>query len=205
MIELYTFGTGNGKRASVILEECGLAYNVHKVDLAKGEQMSPEFRRINPLGVIPAIVDSDGPGGKPLTLTQSGAIALYAAEKSGRFLPRDPVARLKVTEWLMHAVSDAAPTTGFIFQSGLLPEKPVAVLDKFKGRLLGFLKTVDAHLANHEYLAGELSIADFALYTSAVTAKHLLGPQFTGFANVDRWMAALAARPGVARGMQVPA
>ncbi len=202
MIDLYTFGTGNGRRASVLLEECGLPYTVHKVDLTKGEHKRPEYLRINPAGVIPAIVDAEGPGGKPLTLTQSGAIAIYAAEKTGRFLPKDPVQRMLTIQWLMHAVSDCALTVGTIFVSGMLPEKPVPVIELFKNRLTGFFKAIDGHLARNQYLASELSIADFALYTAVASGKGIL--QWNDMPNLDRWAAALAARPGVAKGMKVP-
>jgi len=203
MIDLYTFGTGNGRRAAILLEECGLPYTVHKVDLTKGEHRKPEFLRLNPLGVIPVIVDSEGPGGKPLTLSQSGAIAIYAAEKSGRFLPKDPVRRLMALQWLMHAVSDGALTVGTVFLTSLLPDKPASVMERFTGRLAGFFKAIDGHLAENEYLAGELSIADFALYTVVASGKNLLPGQ--ALPNLDRWAGAIGARPGVAKGMKVPA
>src|SRR5689334_16029908 len=105
MIELYLAATANGLRAAVALEECGLPYRAHPVDLAKGEQRSPGFLKLNPAGMIPVIVDPQGPGGKPLTLSQSGAIVLYAAEKAGRFLPADPVQRLMVMECFMQTAS----------------------------------------------------------------------------------------------------
>ena len=203
MIDLYTFGTGNGKRASVMLEECGLPYTAHKIDLTKGEHKKPEYLRINPAGVIPAIVDSEGPGGKPLTLSQSGAIALYAAEKSGKFLPRDPVRRILAIQWLMHSVSDCALSVGTIFVTGMLPDKPPSVIARFKERLSGFFRAIDSHLGQNEYLAGELSIADFALYTVVTTGKTLL--EWKDFQNLDRWAATLGARPGVQKGMKVPA
>lgn len=202
MIDLYTFATGNGKRASVMLEECGLPYTAHKIDLTKGEHKKPEYLRLNPAGVIPVIVDSEGPGGKPLTLSQSGAIALYAAEKSGKFLPRDPVRRILAIQWLMHSVSDCALTVGTIFVTGMLPDKPLSVIARFKERLAGFFRTIDSHLAQNEYLAGELSIADFALYTVATTGKTLL--EWNDFHSLDRWAATLGARPGVQKGMKVP-
>src|ERR1700687_3849688 len=106
MIDLYLAPTANGLRATVALEETGLPYRAHPVDLAKGEQRSPEFLKLNPAGLIPVIVDDEGPGGKPLTLSQSGAIVLYAAEKSGKLLPRDPVRRAVALQWLMQAASD---------------------------------------------------------------------------------------------------
>ncbi len=202
MIDLYTFGTGNGKRASIVLEECGLPYTAHRIDLTKGEHKKPEYLRINPAGVIPAIIDSEGPGGKPLTLAQSGAIAIYAAEKSGKFLPGDPVRRILAIQWLMHAVSDCALTVGTIFVTGMLPDKPPSVIAKFNGRLTGFFRAIDGHLGQNEYLAGELSIADFALYTAVATGKTLI--EWNDFANLDRWAAALGARPEVQKGMKVP-
>ncbi len=203
MIDLYTFGTGNGKRASVVLEECGLPYTVHKVDLTKGEHKRPEYLRINPAGVIPAIVDPEGPGGKPLTLTQSGAIAIYAAEKSGRFLPKDPAQRILAIQWLMHAVSDCALTVGAIFVTGMLPDKPASVIERFKERLRGFFTAIDGHLARNENLVSEITIADLALYTAVVSGKGIL--QWNDLPNLDRWSAAIGSRPGVAKGMKVPA
>ena len=118
MIEFYTWQTSNGQRVAILLEECGFAYRVHKIDLTKGEQKSPGYLKINPAGAIPAIVDSDGPGGTPLTLTQSGAIDLYLAEKAGKFIPADPVRRALAHQWLLFALSDCAPaSTAIFFQS----------------------------------------------------------------------------------------
>jgi GST-like protein len=115
MIDLYTSSTGNGRRATLALEECGLPYRVHKLDLAKGDTKNADFLKINPAGAIPAIVDPQGPGGKPLTLAQSGAIVLYAAEKSGKLLPKDPAKRAEAFYWFMQATTDVAPTSSTIF------------------------------------------------------------------------------------------
>src|SRR5690242_21831312 len=124
MIDLYLAGTANGLRASVALEECGLPYRAHAVDLAKGEQRSPEFMKLNPAGLIPVIVDSDGPGGRPLTLSQSGAIVLYAAEKSAKFLPRDPAQRALVMQCFMQAASDISGSSNAVFMlDNRAPEK----------------------------------------------------------------------------------
>ena len=112
MIDLYSAGTANGFRASVALEEAGLPYHLHKVDLAKGEHRRAEFLKRNPAGLIPVIVDQDGPGGKPLTLSQSGAIILYAAEKTGKFLPKDAIRRAMAWQWFTQALSDVAATSG---------------------------------------------------------------------------------------------
>ncbi len=203
MIDLYIYGTGNGKRASIALEECGLPYTVHKIDINKGEQNTPEFRKLNPIGGIPVIVDPDGPGGKPVTISQSGAIALYCAEKTGKFLPKDPAKRLEVMQWLMHAVSDGAMTMGAIFRTTNLPDKPASAIESFKTRLASYFKGVDTQLATNEYLAGELSIADIAFYTVVSAGK--MHVALDAYPNLDRWFKAMSARPGVIRGMAVPA
>ena len=201
MIDLYFAGTANGQRAAVALEETGLAYRLRKVDLSKGEQRTPEFLRLNPAGLIPVIVDSDGPGGKPLTLTQSGAIALYCAEKSGKFIPKDPARRALAMQWLMHAASDVSGTSGTIFRlEASAPEKSAANVEYFRKRLLGFFSVCDQALEGRDFLAGELSVADLVLYPNFAARKQLLD-QAGGFKNLQRWGAMMAARPGVARGM----
>ena len=203
MIELYFAPTANGLRAAVVLEESGLPYRAHKVDLAKGEQRTPEFLKLNPAGLIPVIVDPGGPGGKPLTLSQSGAIILYAAEKSGKFLPKDAARRALAMQWMMQAASDVAGTSGTIFRMETsVPEKIAANTDYFKQRLLGFFAVCDAHLAAREYLADEFSVADIMLYPNFSARKSLID-QAGGFANLQRWGAAIGARPGVQKGMTV--
>ncbi|MBM3539794.1 MAG: glutathione S-transferase [Alphaproteobacteria bacterium] len=204
MIDLYTAGTGNGRRASVMLEECGVPYTVHKLDLTKGEQKTPEYLKINPLGAIPAIVDHDGPGGQKITLSQSGAIALYLCEKTGKFLPKDMAKRAVAMQWLLHAMSDEAPTSGALFRLGSLPEKPAAAIASFETRLIDMFRHVDKRLGEAEYLAGELSVADFALYP-VVAGRMALLDNAGKLDNLKRWAGALAARPGVSKGMKVPA
>jgi GST-like protein len=202
VIDFHTYDTSNGQRVAIMLEECGLAYRVHKVDLARGEQLRPEFLALNPSGAIPVIVDPDGPGGEPLALAQSGAILLYLAEKTGRFLPADPRRRAVAQQWLMHAVSDCAASSGTIYVlSARAPEKSPANVAFFEQRLLRQLRAADARLAGREWLADELSVADFALYPVYAVRKALVDaagdlPQLT------RWGAALAGRPAVARAMQ---
>ncbi|HWQ39166.1 MAG TPA: glutathione S-transferase N-terminal domain-containing protein [Burkholderiales bacterium] len=201
MIDLYFAPTANGLRASLVLEETGLAYRLHKIDLMKGEQRSAEFLKLNPAGLIPVIVDSDGPGGKPLTLSQSGAIVLYCAEKSGKFLPRDARQRAIAMQWFMQAASDIAGTSGTIFRLEVTaPEKSTANVEYFKKRLLDFFAVCDEALEGREYLAGELSVADLMLYPNFAARKALID-QAGGFANLQRWGATMAARPAVARGM----
>lgn len=203
MIDLYVAGTANGLRASVALEEAGLPYRAHKVDLAKGEQRSPEFVKLNPAGLIPVIVDDDGPGGKPLTLSQSGAILLYAAEKSGKLLPKDASRRAVALQWLLQAASDISGASNAVFHVDTkVPDKSAANLDYFKKRLVDFFAVCDRRLAGREFLADELSVADLMLYPNFALRKPLLD-EAGGLANLQRWGATMAAREAVARGMKV--
>ena len=201
MIDLYLAGTANGLRASVALEEAGLPYRVHAVDLAKGEHRGAAF--LKPAGLIPVIVDQDGPGGKPVTLSQSGAIILYIAEKTGKFLPRDAARRAVTMQWFMQGATDVVATSGAIFRlENSVPEKIPSSIDYFKQRLLGFLSVCDAHLAGREYLADELSVADLMLYPNFALRKPLID-QAGGFTNLQRWGATMASRPAVSKGMKV--
>jgi GST-like protein len=202
MIDLYTFSTSNGQRAAIILEECGLPYRVHRVDLTKGEHKTPEFLNINPAGAIPAIVDPDGPGGAPLKLSQSGAIMLYAAQKAGRFLPLDPLRRASALQWLLFAVTDVARASTSIFLcSTIVPEKSPANVAFFEEHTLRYLRVANQRLAGHEFLADELSLADFALYPLYAVRKALVDTA-NDLPELTRWGAALALRPGLARGMR---
>lgn len=201
MIDLYTFNTSNGHRAAIILDECGLPYRVHKVDLAKGEHKTPAFLNINPAGAIPAIVDHDVPGG-PLKLSQSGAIVLYAAEKTGRFLPADPARRALALQWLMLAVTDVARASTSIFLSStVLPDKSPANVAYFEEQTLRYLRVAEARLAGRDFLADELSVADFALYPLYAVRKALVD-KAGDLPELTRWGASLAARPGVDKGMR---
>jgi GST-like protein len=203
MIDLYLAGTANGLRASVALEESGLPYRPQKVDLAKGEQRSPEFLKLNPAGLIPVIVDHEGPGGKPFTLSQSGAILLYAAEKSGRLLPKDAARRIVALQWLMQAASDVAGASNTVFHVDTkAPEKSAANVDYFKKRLVDFFAVCDRRLADRDFLADEFSVADLMLYPNFALRKPLLD-EAGGLPDLQRWGAAMAARPAVARGMKV--
>src|SRR4249920_1006724 len=148
MIDLYTAGTGNGHRAALALEESGLPYRAHKLSLVAGDQRKPEYLAINPAGTIPVIVDQDGPGGKPLTVVQSGAIALYVAEKSGRLLPKDPARKAAALQWLMFACTDCAMTGGVIFQlANNAPEKSPANVKFLEDRLVAFFGGCNRRLA----------------------------------------------------------
>ena len=202
MIDLHTGNTGNGQRATIAIEECGLPYKLTKYNLQKGEQKNPEFLKLNPLGAIPAIVDRDAPGGKPVVLTQSGAIVLYCAEKSGKLLPKDPAKRADAYRWFMHATTDVQPTSSAIFFVGnVLLDKPQSALEGFEKRLLGHLKECDRRLGEAEYLAGELSIADIALYPVVVGRKALI-EKTGGMPNLMKWFERMSARPAIQKGMK---
>ena len=201
MIELHTAQTSNGQRVAVMLEECGLAYRVRSYALMKGEHRTPEFRAITPAGRIPVIVDDDGPGGQPVTLTQSAAILVYLAQKAGRFLPSEPLARTRAFEWLFLAMTDVVPSSSSMFYDAvLLPDKSEANVAWHEARLVDWLRLADARLADREWLADELSIADFALYPVTVVRRSSI-ERIGGLPRLERWQRALAARPGVARGM----
>lgn len=201
MIDLYMWGTANGLRATVALAECGLDHRVHKVDIIKGEQKKPEFLKLNPAGAIPVMVDHDGPGGKPLTLAQSGAILVYACEKAGRYIPTDGGRRAMAAQWFMFAASDVAGTSSTVFFSeNVVPEKVAANIEFFKNRLINYFRLADRHLAGREYLADEISFADLMLYPNYALRKPLLEAA-GGMQELKRWGDAMAARPGVQKGM----
>lgn len=201
MIDFYTAGTSNGQRVAVALEELGLAYTAHKLNLGNGDQKKPEYLAINPAGMIPAIVDHDGPGGKPLTLAQSGAIIMYLAEKTGKLLPSDAAMRAVARQWVMFACSDCAGTSNAIFlASGMLPDKSPANVEFLENRLLRFFRVADEQLKNHDFLAGELSIADLAFYP-IYAARKGIAERAGNLPNITRWGAMMAARPGIAKGL----
>lgn len=205
MIDLYTWETPNGRKISIMLEECGLAYRVHAVDLTKGEQFRPELVGLNPNGKIPVIVDSEGPDGRPITLMESGAILVYLAGKTGKFLPTSTRGKYKALEWLMFQMSSVGPMFGQLHVFLKLAEPVPYALERYaneKNRLYGVL---DRRLGESAYLAGEeYSIADIATYPWV--ARHTFHKaDWTQFSNVKRWFDAIGVRPAVKRGMAVPA
>jgi GST-like protein len=204
MIDLYTYATSNGQRASIMLEECGLPYKPIKVDLERGDQQTPSFLKINPAGQIPVLVDPDRPGGKPITIAQSGAIILYLAEKTNKLTPREPVRRALAQQWFLQAMTDVAPSSAILFLVGTIPEITTGTRKLFEQRLLGNLRNADRRLSETEYLAGEFSIADIALYPTVAFRRETI-EQNGELRHLMRWMATMAARPGVQRGMRVPA
>jgi GST-like protein len=204
MIELYTWSTPNGRKVSVMLEECGLAYNVHKINIGAGDQFEPEYLAINPNGKIPSIVDPEGPGGRPISMMESGAILLYLSGKTGRFLPDSVRAKYKALEWLMFQMGSVGPMFGQVHHFLRSAKEPVPYATerytKEKDRLYGVL---DRRLGEAEYLAGEYSIADIATYPW-VARYEWHKTDLASFPNVKRWFDAISGRPAVKRGMAVP-
>jgi GSH-dependent disulfide-bond oxidoreductase len=203
MIDLYAAGTSNGIRARIALEECGLAYKLHPIALEKGENKTPQFTALNPNAQIPVIVDHEGPGGKPVTVSQSTAILIYAAEKSGKFIPKDPAARPAFWQALMSASTDMTPTLGAVFQIVRSKEPHGPSADLFKGRWKQYLKVWDDRLAKQTYAAGnELTIADFSLYAGYARCKAAVPELVEGFPNAARWAGEMAARPAIQRALK---
>jgi GST-like protein len=202
MIDLYAAGTSNGMRARIALEECGLPYTLHPVDLAKGENKTPQFLAMNPNGQIPVIIDRDGPGGKPLTLSQSTAILLYAAEKSGKFLPKDPGARAAMLQALMSASTDVTPVFGAYFGArNKDANSPIAQM--FKDRVRALFQVWDAALAERKYCAGdEISVADLSLYAGYARVKGAAPDAVEGMPNLSRWADEMSARPAIQRALK---
>ncbi len=204
MIDLYTWSTPNGRKVSIMLEEVGLPYRVHAVNIGKDEQFRPEFLAINPNGKIPAIVDHDGPDGKRFSLFESGAILIYLGEKTGRLIPADATARFVALQWLMFQMGGFGPMLGQAhhFLRAAKETVPYAIerYTREAHRLYGVL---DQRLREAEFLAGEYSLADIAAYPWA--ARHEWHQvDLASFPNVKRWYEAVGARPAVQRGMQVP-
>ncbi|HZH03515.1 MAG TPA: glutathione S-transferase N-terminal domain-containing protein [Myxococcaceae bacterium] len=206
MIELYTFSTPNGRKASVMLEEVGLPYNVHAINIAKGEQLKPEYLAVNPNNKIPAIVDPDGPEGKPLTLFESGAILIYLAEKTGRLLPKSATARYHALQWLMFQMGGVGPMFGQLNHfAKYAKEKVPYAIERYSVETSRLLKVMDGELGKREYLAGEYSVADVATYPWVDSAANLFPELYAPHTHVHRWHGVIAARPAVQRGMRVPA
>jgi GST-like protein len=205
MIDLYTWTTPNAQKISIMLEEVGLPYAVHVIALPKGEQHAPAFLAVNPHGKVPAIVDRDAPGGAPLTLTESGAILIYLAEKSGRLLASAGPARAAALQWLMFQMSGIGPTfhDAYYFMA-LAPERLPGAIDYFMTEMRRVLGLLDAHLAAHEFFAGDYSIADVTTFPWIAAALAGGMPGMDALTNVQRWHAQVAARPAVVRGMAVP-
>jgi glutathione S-transferase len=201
MIDLYTAATPNGWKATITLEELGLPYQVHAIDLSSGDQKKKPFTDINPNGRIPAIVDRDN---GDFAVFESGAIMLYLAERTGKLIPSDEKGRSRVIQWLMFQMGGVGPMMGQanVFNR-YFPEKIPAAIDRYLRESRRLFEVLDGHLATHEYLAGDYSIADIANW-SWVHIHDWPGVDIGGLDHLRRWMDAIAARPAVQRGIAVP-
>jgi GST-like protein len=204
-IELWGWPTPNGRKISVALEEMGLPYTIRPVDISKGQQFAPEFLAISPNNKIPAIIDPDGPGGQPISVFESGAILIYLGEKTGLFYPTDPRARVAVLEWLMFQMGGFGPMPGQVHH--FLEVKDEADrkygLERYMKETLRLYGVMDRRLAEVEYFARDLSIADFALLGWVWRhPRHKV--DLADFPNVKRWYDALNARPATKRGLEIP-
>jgi GSH-dependent disulfide-bond oxidoreductase len=203
MIQLYTWATPNGKKVSIMLEEVELPYEVHPINIAKGDQLKPEYLAINPNNKIPAVIDSDGPDGKPLKLFESGAILMYLADKTGKFLPQEMAKRYEVIQWLMFQMGGVGPMFGQANYFYRLEEKVPFAIERYYKEALRLYKVLEQTLEQRDYLAGEYSIADIATYPW-VGRHDGHNVKLEEFPNVKRWFDAISQRPAVKRGMAVP-
>ena len=206
MIDLYTWGTPNGRKVSIMLEECGLKYKAHAINIGTNvDQFTPEFVAINPNSKIPAIADSDGPDGKPINLFESGAILVYLAGKTGNFLPQSVRGKYEALQWLMFQMGGVGPMIGQTHHfMRAAPEKIEYGIKRYHNETKRLYGVLDKRLSVEEYLAaGEYGIADMATYPWIARFEwHQV--DLNGFPNVKRWFDAIGARPAVQRGMAVP-
>jgi len=203
MIDLYGWPTPNLFKVTILLEELGMPYNPIPVDIGRGDQFKPDFLKISPNNKMPAIVDSEGPEGKPLTLFESGAILMYLAEKSGRFMPKDMRGRYQVIQWLMFQMGGIGPMLGQAHHFRQYAPEPIPYAieryTKETGRLYG---VVDRRLGEVPYLAGEYSIADMAVFPW-LRLYERQGQKLEDFPNLKRWFEAIDARPAVKKGVTI--
>ncbi len=205
MIELHSWPTPNGHKVHIMLEETGLSYEVHPVDIGAGAQFDPAFLAISPNNKIPAIVDRDGPGGRPISLFESGAILLYLAEKTGKLLPADPYGRWSAVEWLMFQMGSIGPMFGQLGHfKNYAPEKIPYAIERYTNEVGRLHRVLDRRLAAAPYLAGsDYSIADIAVWPWVRSASSKGEKIAADLPNVRRWYAAIDARPAVQRGLAV--
>jgi GST-like protein len=212
VLQLYSLPTPNGVKISIMLEETGLPYEVHLVDFGKEDQLTPEFLSLNPNNKIPAIIDPDGPDGKPLALFESGAILYYLAQKTGRFMPADTAGRMETLQWLMFQVGGIGPMfgqVGFFTKFGGKDFEDKRPRDRYVDESRRLLGVLDKRLAGRAWIMGdEYGIADIAVFpwvrglSVFYKAQELLG--LKDFPEVERVLAAFVARPAVARGLEIP-
>jgi len=204
MIEVYSWPTPNGHKVHIMLEECGLAYRVHPVDIGAGEQFAPAFLAISPNNKIPAITDPDGPGGKPISLFESGAILLYLAGKTGKLLPADVAAKYEVLQWLMFQMGSVGPMLGQAHHFRVYaPEKLPYAIARYTNEAKRLYGVINKRLAHATYLGGaEYSIADIAVFPWLRSWKNQ-GVEMRDYPHLKGWFDEIAKRPAVQRGVEV--
>ncbi len=210
-IQLYSLPTPNGVKVSIMLEECALPYEVHRVAFDTNDQFSPEFLSLNPNNKIPALIDPNGPGGKPLPLFESGAMLIYLAEKTGQFLSQDPAKRYETIQWLMFQMGSVGPMfgqLGFFHKFAGKDYEDKRPRDRYVNESKRILGVLDKHLSDRDWVAGDYGIADMAIFpwvrnlVGFYEAGELVG--FADFKHVQRVLATFVARPAVQRGLLVP-
>ena len=204
VIEVHTWPTPNGHKVHIMLEECGLPYAVHAVDIGAGDQFEPEFLAISPNNRIPAIVDPDGPDGKPISLFESGAILLYLAGKTGKFLPASVRGKYEATQWLMWQMGGFGPMLGQTHHFSIYaPEKIDYAIKRYTREAARLYSVLERQLQGNEYVAGgEYSIADMAIFPWTRSHRNQ-GIELSEYPNVSRWRERLKERPAVQRALQV--
>jgi len=205
MIDLYTWGTPNGRKVSVALEELGLQYQVFPINITKDEQFAPDFLKISPNNKIPAMVDHEPPwGGAAYSLFESGAILIYLADKCGKLIPPSAQGRYDCLQWLMFQMGGLGPMLGQAHHfRRFAPEQLPYAIKRYTDEAARLYRVMDKRLGEAEYLAGDYSIADIASYPW-ITRHEWQGQDLANFANLRRWYQAIAARPAVKRGFEVP-
>jgi GST-like protein len=204
MIEVYSWATPNGHKVHIMLEECGVPYRVHAVDIGSGDQFEPEFLAISPNNKIPAITDPDGPDGAPISLFESGAILLYLASKTGRFLPADVRGRYVALEWLMFQMGGVGPMLGQAHHFRIYaPEKIPYAIERYTNEARRLYGVMNRRLAKSKYIAGiEYGIADIAIFPWLRSWKNQ-GISWDDYPHLKGWFDEVAARPAVQRGVEV--
>jgi GST-like protein len=202
VIDVYTWTTGNSRKIPIFLEEAEVPYRLHMIDIRNGEQFKPEFVAICPNSKVPAIVDQEGPGGKPLSLFESGAILIYLGDKYGKFIGNDAAARYRVIEWVMFQMANVGPMFGqanhFLNKT---PEKIPYAINRYVKEAARLYKVLDKRLGEFEYLAGDYSIPDMTTYVWLRNPTHQ-NQTLDDYSNIKRWFNAIHTRPAVQRAHQ---
>ncbi|MFN4350068.1 MAG: glutathione S-transferase N-terminal domain-containing protein [Hylemonella sp.] len=204
MIDVYSWATPNGHKVHIMLEECGLPYRVHPINIGTGDQFKPEFLKISPNNKIPALVDDKGPDGRPISLFESGAILLYLASKTGKFLPRSDRQKFEVLQWLMFQMGGVGPMLGQAHHFRIYaPEKIEYAVNRYTNEAKRLYGVMDRQLTTHRYIAGdEYTIADIAIFPWLRSWQNQ-GIDWADYPSLKKWFDAIAARPAVMRGVQV--